>query len=148
MIATGNPATVTMMTALNVQSGRRNRPPIISNASMTPKPTTAYTVTSRVTPRRFRSAMNRDSLEGLPDIACLDWYIAIYNLSNYKSNEIIPKNLQGLNGCNAIKLYLGCPYENHKNILCPYGNLPLYHISDSLYRENRTGGWDYGENNF
>ena len=105
MIATGNPATVTIMIALNVQSGSRNRPPIISNASMTPKPTTAYMVTSRVTPRRLRSAMNRDSLEGLPDIACLDWYIAIYNLSNYKSNEIIPKNLRGLNGCNAIKLY-------------------------------------------
>jgi hypothetical protein len=63
-----------------------------------------------VTPRRFRSAMNRDSLEGLPDIACLDWYNAIYNLNYYKSNEIISKNLRGLNGCNAIKLYLACPY--------------------------------------
>lgn len=43
--------------------------------------------------------------------------------------------MQGRWSSKAIKLYLGCPNENLRNILCPYQSFPLYDSAYWMHRE-------------
>jgi len=72
---------------VTVQSGKPSLGSIISPASMIIKAVAAYMAITLMTFLRFSSCQNWMSLLGLPGMLWCDWSYAIYNLTEYESNN-------------------------------------------------------------